>query len=131
MKQKLSAYRQNFEDYCQKNKKYAPVAFFIVFILALYIFSKIQDNERHIYHHKSQIDLKGGRILGNNRVIYQRKERVLSNKIKLLERTNKEFKDQIERINGLLLENKDKSVQDSAPEPLPEKIGQEDRKSVV
>ena len=107
MKVKYNLYRtkKRFKRLCQDYRRSVPFVALIILIFMIYLFSILSNNTEHIYHHKEGISFEGGRILGNPKVIYERKEQVLSKKIQ-------KIGEEMEFLKGELKQLKDQKVKE-------------------
>ena len=107
MKVKYNLYRtkKRFKRLCQDYRRSVPFVALIILIFMIYLFSILSNNTKHIYHHKEGVSFEGGRILGNPKVIYERKEQVLSKKIQ-------KIGEEMQFLKGELKQLKDQKVKE-------------------
>lgn len=95
---------KKFPDY----KKYLPYILVIIAFGGFYTYGYLNDKEVHVFHQKENVKFEGGRVIGNGKAIYQRKEQVVSNRLGDIERTLKALSDAFQKVNQKITENETK-----------------------
>ena len=82
----------------------------------IYLFSLWQDQKTYIYYKEKTIDFKEGKIFDGGQKIYQRKNRILSKKIKNIEENQKGLLEQLDGLRGTFKEFQEaKNIQKIKP----------------
>ncbi|MGE0172443.1 MAG: TraB/VirB10 family protein [Oligoflexales bacterium] len=78
-----------------RNLAIAGLALLVTYLWAV---SKIMERETRVYESKSGTSFEGSRILGSSKEVYERQGMLLENRVKNIEKSQREIKDSIEAL---------------------------------
>lgn len=100
--------KRELESIFPNYKKYLPYALVSICILVTYLYAQMMDRQTHVFHQKESINIEGGRILNSGKAIYERKEKIVSNRLGNVEKSLKTLTGAFTKINEQLLETQGK-----------------------
>ena len=99
--------KRTYPDY----KKYLSWSVAIIVITAFWQLSQHNDRQSHFVHHQEAINFKGGRIIGDGKYIYQRKEAIISQRLGNVEKSLQKFSEALRKVNEQLSKNSETEVE--------------------
>lgn len=101
MKIKLDL-KRHYERFVEFLKRQKPRNLAIVGVLILLVcfwaISKMMERETRVYESKAATSFEGSRILGSSKEVYERQSMLLDNRVKSIEKSQREIKDAIEAL---------------------------------
>ena len=76
----------------------------LVLLSFFYYYQQIMDRKVHVFHQKTAAQIKGGRIFGNGKVLYERKEKIITHRLAKLEESLKAMESTLSKTHAKLLE---------------------------
>ncbi len=98
----LKKTKEVFREIHLKNRYALPSCIGAVLVGALYLYSQGQNQETHVFHYKEKVNLQGGEIISNGREVYERQEKINSNKVKKIETSIKDLYASIKKIENFI-----------------------------
>jgi len=80
----------------KKYKMYILGTVFLIALCLVYVFSKSSESHRRVFRPKHGVGLEGGRILNGSKSIYERKEQIISKRLRLIEKSQKTINEKLD-----------------------------------
>lgn len=107
----IQSVKKNIKYLYQNHRKPFIAANISMLILFIYMFSVSKEKETHIFHSENKVDFEGGQIIGTQKQVSEKKDLLMSSKIKGMETDIKQLGDDIAEIKDSLADMKTKSTQ--------------------
>ncbi|POB14808.1 TraB/VirB10 family protein [Halobacteriovorax sp. DA5] len=97
--------KREIERLCPNYKKYLPYIIAALVVFSIWQYGQIKDKETHVFHQKETVNIEGGRILDSGKAIYERKEKIVSNRLGKVEKSLDTLTNTFTKINEQLAAN--------------------------